>query len=561
MFKKILTAAGVAAVMCFTSAASVCAADNISLDVKESIITVSGVLENGLKNETLTIELLDKNKILQSYDDAVLLPDMFSSDNTGAYSYKTYLPETVFADGEGNEKEIKVIIRGKHLSKPIEEEFVFVRKSFVEEFESKMNTMSAAELQKAIEDNRAVFGMNNGIYNSLVARGENLGELYSYMESYPTDFADINDFSAKLRDKFSTAALKVIRTSAEAQQYVEYLNPNTDVYNEYFDALENKDDFYSLLANKAFSASDRSAAENIVSQQLLLAKIKGSYHGDVSKILNKYNNDYFKLDLTGYNSLSSTYSVDSKLIGSAAGYTNMNEFRQAFEAAVKSSDGGSGSGSGSGSTSSGSNRGSGSVSAPSGVSQPQSASVFDDLAGYSWAEEAITALCKKGVLSGVGNNKFAPGERLTREQFITMLVRCAGSKIDISAAADKKFSDVAEGSWYEPYVYAGVRSGIAEGMGDGIFGIGEYITRQDMAVMISRFLKFIGGAELSYNQGTDFADAADISDYAKISVGRMYNSGLILGDDSGKFRPLDNAGRAEAAVMIYRTVNYGGASK
>ena len=161
----------------------------------------------------------------------------------------------------------------------------------------------------------------------------------------------------------------------------------------------------------------------------------------------------------------------------------------------------------------------------------------------------------------MGNNKFAPGERLTREQFITMLVRCAGSKIDISAAADKKFSDVAEDSWYEPYVYAGVRSGIAEGMGDGIFGIGEYITRQDMAVMISRFLKFIGGAELSYNQGTDFADAAEISDYAKISVGRMYNSGLILGDDSGKFRPLDNAGRAEAAVMIYRTVNYGGASK
>ena len=79
--------------------------------------------------------------------------------------------------------------------------------------------------------------------------------------------------------------------------------------------------------------------------------------------------------------------------------------------------------------------------------------------------------------------------------------------------------------------------------------------------MMIRFLKFMGSPELSYNQGTDFTDTGDISDYAKISVGRMYNSGLILGDGGGRFRPLDNASRAEAAVMIYRTVNYGGTSK
>lgn len=560
MFKKFLTVAGVAAMMCFASAANAGVADSISLDVKESIVTVNGVLENALKNETLTIEFLDKNRIEQSYDDAVLLPDMFSSDNTGAYSYKTYLPETVFKEGEGNEKEIKVIIRGKHLTEPIEDEFVFVRKSFVEDFESKMNTMTASQLKTAIENNRAVFGMNNGIYNSLVARGENLGELYSFMENYPTDFSDINDFSSKLRDKFSAVAIKVLGNATEAQQYVDYLKVDNGVYNEYFDTLGNKDDFYSLLANKAFSASDRAAAEDIVSQQLLLAKIKGSYHGDVSEILNKYNKDYFKLDLTKYNSMDSTYSVDTKLVGSAAGYTDMAEFRQTFEAAVKSPDGNS-NGSNGGGSGKGGSRGSGSVSAPSGISRPQKTNIFDDLDGYSWAEEAIISLYKRGVLNGVGDNNFAPGDRLTREQFIAMLVRCAGGKAELTGGSDIKFSDVEEGSWYEPYVYAGIRCGIAEGMGDGIFGIGEYITRQDMAVMMSRFLKFMGSPELSYNQGTDFTDTGDISDYAKISVGRMYNSGLILGDGSGRFRPLDNAGRAEAAVMIYRTVNYGGTSK
>ena len=118
MFKKILTVAGVAAMMCFASAANAGVADSISLDVKESIVTVNGVLENALKNETLTIEFLDKNRIEQSYDDAVLLPDMFSSDNTGADSYKTYLPETVFREGEGNEKEIKVIVRSDGYRQP-----------------------------------------------------------------------------------------------------------------------------------------------------------------------------------------------------------------------------------------------------------------------------------------------------------------------------------------------------------------------------------------------------------------------------------------------------------
>ena len=65
-----------------------------------------------------------------------------------------------------------------------------------------------------------------------------------------------------------------------------------------------------------------------------------------------------------------------------------------------------------------------------------------------------------------------------------MIVLASGFALE--GAAD--FTDAASDGWYLPYLGTAVEKGIVGGLGDGRFGIGMNISRQDMAVMVKRAL-------------------------------------------------------------------------
>ena len=52
---------------------------------------------------------------------------------------------------------------------------------------------------------------------------------------------------------------------------------------------------------------------------------------------------------------------------------------------------------------------------------------FSDCAGH-WASKEIAWAYQKGIVTGVGNNRFAPDQQITREQMVTMLFRYSGAK-------------------------------------------------------------------------------------------------------------------------------------
>ena len=51
---------------------------------------------------------------------------------------------------------------------------------------------------------------------------------------------------------------------------------------------------------------------------------------------------------------------------------------------------------------------------------------------------------------------------------------------------------------------------------------------------------------------SNFIDDADISDYAKDAVERLYKTGVIGGYPDGSFKPKGEATRAEVAAMLMR---------
>jgi len=110
------------------------------------------------------------------------------------------------------------------------------------------------------------------------------------------------------------------------------------------------------------------------------------------------------------------------------------------------------------------------------------------------------------------------------------------------------FADVKADAWYKPYVLKAKGFGIVNGVFDTEFGIGTNITRQDMAVMISRTINNLG-IEIDQKDVDAFADIDKISDYAKDAVTFMKSIGLIEGYNN-EYRPHDNLTRAEAAKVI-----------
>lgn len=174
--------------------------------------------------------------------------------------------------------------------------------------------------------------------------------------------------------------------------------------------------------------------------------------------------------------------------------------------------------------------------------------IFSDLAKAAWARTSIEALAAREMINGVGDDRFAPSDKVTRAQFITMLMRA----LSLSAAdATSSFTDLQQGAWYYEAVAAAQKLGIVQGKQDGSFGINEAISREEMAVMAYRAAKAAGSALAGDGTVQPFVDQAQISAYAAESVAAMQQAAIINGKGNDRFAPKETATRAEAAKIIY----------
>jgi hypothetical protein len=179
---------------------------------------------------------------------------------------------------------------------------------------------------------------------------------------------------------------------------------------------------------------------------------------------------------------------------------------------------------------------------------------FTDIASVqAWAGKQIQVVAAKGAIEGVGEGKFAPKSNVTRAEFAKMLIRALNLE---NNSAVQSFSDVSSSAWYAPYVAVAAEKGIITGRSAAKFDPNATITRAEMATMISRALKSINpDAKTDSTAISKFSDAAKISASLRDGVAFAAGHSLVIGN-AGKFNPNDTATRAEAAVIIYRTINF-----
>ncbi|CAM4280083.1 S-layer homology domain-containing protein [Paenibacillus tarimensis] len=181
---------------------------------------------------------------------------------------------------------------------------------------------------------------------------------------------------------------------------------------------------------------------------------------------------------------------------------------------------------------------------------------FRDIADvYPWAGRAIEVGAAKGITIGMAPQIFAPHYRVTRAEFSKMLVRSLNLETNDAA---EQFTDVGTGEWFYPFVRVTAELGIVIGRRPGYFEPNAPITRAEMATMIHRALKHAKeaqGAEDASAALAAFADGNKVHATLKEGSAFAVENEIVTGS-GGKFRPNDYASRAEAAVIIYRTLHY-----
>ena len=176
---------------------------------------------------------------------------------------------------------------------------------------------------------------------------------------------------------------------------------------------------------------------------------------------------------------------------------------------------------------------------------------FTDINGH-WANKAINYVVNKGYFAGVSKTEFAPDKPITRGEFVTVLGRML--KIDTSKYSSQRFNDVNSSTYYSPYITWANEVGIVSGVGEGNFAPDKALTREEMAVIMSKFLK-ASNKKPTIKLSTNFKDQGSISPWAKEAVTEMAKLGVVKGMGEGNFSPKTEFTRAQVAQVLYSIEN------
>ncbi|MFY9188916.1 MAG: S-layer homology domain-containing protein [bacterium] len=174
---------------------------------------------------------------------------------------------------------------------------------------------------------------------------------------------------------------------------------------------------------------------------------------------------------------------------------------------------------------------------------------FKDVANNAWYAKAVSFIAAREITTGTGGGNFSPEARLTRGQFIVMLMKAYGIAPD--ANPKDNFSD-AGGTYYTGYLAAAKRLGVSAGIGNNMFAPEKEITRQEMFTLLYNALKVIGKLPQGDSGKTldHFSDAGQIDSWAKEAMTLLVKTGTI-GGNAGKLNPTSTTTRAEMAQVLY----------
>ena len=180
---------------------------------------------------------------------------------------------------------------------------------------------------------------------------------------------------------------------------------------------------------------------------------------------------------------------------------------------------------------------------------------------YNTVYKIVEAKNENGtsLMSGYanGSNKFGPVDPLTRQDFAVILYRLANEP-KVGPTKDT-FPDADPDAYYYKSIVWAKTMGVIKGYDDGAFGVGDNITREQVATILYRYAADFLDIDTAAAKKdlTLFIDRKKVSDFATEGMEWAVGTGIIKGKDLGiRLDPQGKATRAEIAEMILRFLFY-----
>lgn len=182
--------------------------------------------------------------------------------------------------------------------------------------------------------------------------------------------------------------------------------------------------------------------------------------------------------------------------------------------------------------------------------KPQTETRFKDIGlKYEWAKNAVNYTVSKGIMAGVTDDEFMPGDFITNEQLAKILALTF--QIQLSSEEIQTFTDIPKDRWSFHYIQATKNYISAPSLRF------EPTKNASTEVVLSSFAK---AAQLpvenisNQNVLDKFTDRDTIDPSLKEYVALAIDAGFCENSSQTKLSPQKPVSRAEMAVIIYNTL-------
>lgn len=167
---------------------------------------------------------------------------------------------------------------------------------------------------------------------------------------------------------------------------------------------------------------------------------------------------------------------------------------------------------------------------------------FTDVDYNSEISKSIDKLVKGGVINGVpqpdGTFKYEAERNVTRGEFCKMINITFGYEI----MANNIFTDINPSQWYYIHVLPAIHYGYIKGYGDGRFGGEDFITREQVCVILDRIVNKKSDKEITIKDA--------VSPWAEDAVKNIIGLGYMSLEEGETFRATVNMTRGELALAL-----------
>ncbi len=176
-------------------------------------------------------------------------------------------------------------------------------------------------------------------------------------------------------------------------------------------------------------------------------------------------------------------------------------------------------------------------------------SSYTDVLEGQWYTDGVNFAIEHQVFKLDSTSEFGLNQQVTRSEMVYALWMLYHQP---QAATVQDFSDLSADAYYHDAVQWAASVGITSGMGNGQFGVDQYLTREQTVTFLENAAIYLGGNVEEETNILSYDDFDQISQYAIGPFQWACGEGIITGTSESTLSPKGQLTRAQLSVILLK---------